>query len=282
MGRRLASPDELSRGGTLEKLRSLIWEIRAEEFSSTFERMSSVTTVLVCCTSSISGTSSVWPAGCFGRVPARSLFAFRRSTCWRNRCVRFHSEGRGSRRQDGAALGAQRFGAAITAEIRRSRGASGGSRAVHRALDDDQDNAIFPRWPWIPRGRNTDPSTVYGGATARPFVTHHNALDLPLYLRIADELYLKRLVVGGLDRVYEIGHDFRNEGIDRTHNPEFTMLEFYEAYADYTVMMGRVEELVKTVADSVRQVPSLGRKFRPQHSAAQSRVGTGAERGRRQ
>jgi len=104
---------------------------------------------------------------------------------------------------------------------------------------------------------------VYGGATARPFVTHHNALDLPLYLRIADELYLKRLVVGGLDRVYEIGHDFRNEGIDRTHNPEFTMLEFYEAYADYTVMMGRVEALVKTVAESVRQVPVIGAEVPP-------------------
>ena len=85
---------------------------------------------------------------------------------------------------------------------------------------------------------------LYGGATARPFVTHHNALDMPLYLRIADELYLKRLVVGGFERVYEIGHDFRNEGIDRTHNPEFTMLEFYEAYADYTVMMSRVEALL--------------------------------------
>ena len=66
---------------------------------------------------------------------------------------------------------------------------------------------------------------LYGGAAARPFVTHHNALDMPLYLRIADELYLKRLLVGGLERVYEIGHDFRNEGMDRTHNPEFTMLE---------------------------------------------------------
>ena len=104
---------------------------------------------------------------------------------------------------------------------------------------------------------------VYGGATARPFVTHHNSLDMPLYLRIADELYLKRLVVGGLDRVYEIGHDFRNEGIDRTHNPEFTMLEFYEAYADYNVMMGRVEELVKTIAESLRTVPQIaGRRFR--------------------
>jgi len=95
---------------------------------------------------------------------------------------------------------------------------------------------------------------LYGGATARPFQTHHNALDMPLYLRIADELYLKRLVVGGLDRVYEIGHDFRNEGIDRTHNPEFTMLEFYEAYADYGVMMGRVEQLLIRASEAVRGV----------------------------
>jgi lysyl-tRNA synthetase class 2 len=92
---------------------------------------------------------------------------------------------------------------------------------------------------------------LYGGAYARPFVTHHNTLDMPLYLRIADELYLKRLIVGGFDRVYEIGHDFRNEGIDRTHNPEFTMLEFYEAYADYTVMMGRVERLLVCAAEAV-------------------------------
>jgi lysyl-tRNA synthetase class 2 len=97
---------------------------------------------------------------------------------------------------------------------------------------------------------------LYGGAAARPFVTHHHALDMQLYLRIADELYLKRLVVGGLDRVYEIGHDFRNEGIDRTHNPEFTMLEFYEAYADYTVMMGRVEQLLVHAAHAVASVLS--------------------------
>ena len=85
---------------------------------------------------------------------------------------------------------------------------------------------------------------LYGGASARPFTTHHNALDMKLYLRIADELYLKRLIVGGLERVYEIGKDFRNEGIDRTHNPEFTMLEFYEAFADYDDMMNLVESLV--------------------------------------
>jgi len=88
---------------------------------------------------------------------------------------------------------------------------------------------------------------LYGGAAARPFVTHHNALDMPLYLRIADELYLKRLLVGGLERVYEIGHDFRNEGMDRTHNPEFTMLEVYQAYADYTDMMALTEGIVSGV-----------------------------------
>lgn len=97
----------------------------------------------------------------------------------------------------------------------------------------------------------------YGGAAARPFVTHHNALDMPLFLRIADELYLKRLVVGGLDRVYEIGHDFRNEGIDRTHNPEFTMLEFYQAYADYGDMMTVVEALVTDAARAVAAVPAF-------------------------
>jgi lysyl-tRNA synthetase class 2 len=95
---------------------------------------------------------------------------------------------------------------------------------------------------------------LYGGALARPFTTHHNTLDMPLYLRIADELYLKRLVVGGFDRVYEIGHDFRNEGIDRSHNPEFTMLEFYEAYADYTGMMSRVETLVTRAAAAVKSI----------------------------
>jgi lysyl-tRNA synthetase class 2 len=98
---------------------------------------------------------------------------------------------------------------------------------------------------------------LYGGAAARPFTTVHNALDMPLYLRIADELYLKRLVVGGLERVYEIGHDFRNEGIDRTHNPEFTMLEFYQAYTDYTGMMDLVELVLEKTAEAVRSVPEL-------------------------
>jgi lysyl-tRNA synthetase class 2 len=88
----------------------------------------------------------------------------------------------------------------------------------------------------------------YGGAFARPFVTHHNQLDQDLYLRIATELYLKRLIVGGLEKVYELGKDFRNEGVDFKHNPEFTMLEWYEAYADYRDTMARIEELVETVA----------------------------------
>jgi lysyl-tRNA synthetase class 2 len=92
---------------------------------------------------------------------------------------------------------------------------------------------------------------LYGGAAARPFTTHHNALDRTLYLRIASELYLKRLIVGGLERVYEIGKNFRNEGLSPKHNPEFTVLEFYEAYADYEDMAARCERLVDYVADQV-------------------------------
>ena len=92
---------------------------------------------------------------------------------------------------------------------------------------------------------------IPGGATARPFQTHHNALDMDLYMRIALELPLKRLIVGGLDRVYEINRNFRNEGIDRQHNPEFTMMEWYEAYADLTTMQEMVETMIKAVLDQV-------------------------------
>lgn len=105
---------------------------------------------------------------------------------------------------------------------------------------------------------------LYGGASARPFVTRHNALDRTMYLRIADELYLKRLIVGGFDRVYEIAKDFRNEGIDRTHNPEFTMLEFYQAFADYNDMMALVERLMVHVADeavSARRITFQGQEI---------------------
>ena len=92
---------------------------------------------------------------------------------------------------------------------------------------------------------------IYGGANAKPFTTHHNALDQKFYLRIADELYLKRLIIGGIDRVYEIAKDFRNEGMDRNHNPEFTMLEFYWAYADYEDNMNLVEKMIQTTAKTL-------------------------------
>jgi lysyl-tRNA synthetase class 2 len=98
---------------------------------------------------------------------------------------------------------------------------------------------------------------VYGGATARPFTTHHNALDMELYLRIADELYLKRLLVGGFEGVYEIAKDFRNEGLSRFHNPEFTMMELYVAYKDYEWMMGVTEELVATIAEALHDSPEV-------------------------
>jgi lysyl-tRNA synthetase class 2 len=97
--------------------------------------------------------------------------------------------------------------------------------------------------------------TIAGGATARTFTTHHNAEDMELTLRIAPELHLKRLVVGGLDRVYEINRNFRNEGIDRTHNPEFTMLEFYQAYANYHDLMKLTKELIAQVAQDVNGTP---------------------------
>lgn len=98
---------------------------------------------------------------------------------------------------------------------------------------------------------------MYGGASARPFETHHNALDIPLYLRIADELYLKRLIVGGFDGVYEIAKDFRNEGMDRTHNPEFTMMELYVAYKDYLWMMELVEQMIHSIAVALNGSPSV-------------------------
>ncbi len=105
---------------------------------------------------------------------------------------------------------------------------------------------------------------IPGGAVARPFVTHHNALDIDLYLRIAPELYLKRLVVGGFERVYEINRNFRNEGVSTRHNPEFTMLELYQAYADYTDLMNLLERMCQGLCDTVigkRQIEYQGEVF---------------------
>jgi lysyl-tRNA synthetase class 2 len=113
--------------------------------------------------------------------------------------------------------------------------------AVRRFLDDE--GFVEVETPVL--------QPVYGGANARPFTTHHNQLDRTLFLRIATELYLKRLIVGGLERVYEIGKDFRNEGVSPKHNPEFTMLEWYEAYADYEDVAARAERLVHHVASQV-------------------------------
>jgi len=112
---------------------------------------------------------------------------------------------------------------------------------VRRALDDD--GFIEVETPVL--------QPLYGGGVARPFVTHHNTLDRKLYLRIAPELYLKRLVVGGLEKVFEINRNFRNEGISTRHNPEFTMLEFYEAYRDYHYLMDLTEELIRSIAQKV-------------------------------
>ena len=114
-------------------------------------------------------------------------------------------------------------------------------RAIRRFLDDR--GFLEVETPMM--------QPIAGGALARPFTTHHNALDLPLYLRVAPELYLKRLVVGGMERVYEINRNFRNEGISTRHNPEFTMLEFYEAYSHYESLMELTESLIEAVADDV-------------------------------
>jgi lysyl-tRNA synthetase class 2 len=92
--------------------------------------------------------------------------------------------------------------------------------------------------------------TIAGGAAAKPFITHHNSLDMDLFLRIAPELFLKRLLVGGMEKVFEINRNFRNEGLSRQHNPEFTMLELYQAYADYNVMMDLTEEVICLCVDN--------------------------------
>jgi lysyl-tRNA synthetase class 2 len=126
-------------------------------------------------------------------------------------------------------------------------------RAIRRYLDDQ--GFLEVETPTL--------HPLLGGAAAKPFNTHHNALDLPLFLRIAPELYLKRLVVGGFDRVYEIGRNYRNEGISTRHNPEFTMLEFYEAYASYSSLMNRAEELFRFVDAAIEKaLPTAHARWR--------------------
>ena len=111
--------------------------------------------------------------------------------------------------------------------------------------------------------------TIAGGANARPFTTHHHALDIPMKLRISLELYLKRMLVGGVERVFELGRNFRNEGIDRDHNPEFTMLEAYQAYGDYHTMMELSETLVRECARAVNPIVGRARR-RPRDPGARA------------
>ena len=120
-----------------------------------------------------------------------------------------------------------------------------------------------------------------GGAHARPFVTHHNTLDMPLYLRVATELHLKRLIVGGLDRVFEIGRTFRNEGMDATHNPEFTMMESYQAFADVSEVIELTEALVVAAARDAIGTTMIDIAGTPSTSPNRGRVPYGRRRLRR-
>ena len=123
--------------------------------------------------------------------------------------------------------------------------------SVHQKNKNDQQHARIPEQRGALEVDTPVLQSIPGGAAARPFITHHNALDIPFYLRIANELYLKRLIVGGFDWVYEFSRNFRNEGMDRTHNPEFTILEFYVAYKDYFWMMETTESMLEAAAMAV-------------------------------
>ncbi|NVK89333.1 MAG: lysine--tRNA ligase, partial [Gammaproteobacteria bacterium] len=113
---------------------------------------------------------------------------------------------------------------------------------------------------------------IPGGASAKPFVTHHNAMDIEMFLRIAPELYLKRLVVGGFERVFEINRNFRNEGLSTRHNPEFTMLEFYQAYADYHDLMNLTEEMLRTLAQDILGTTVVKNTTRDEHGEVTSEI----------
>jgi len=231
-----------------ERPPSSIWRTAPAGSRSTPAATSSATGTR-CSSGSTSTTTSACAAPCFVPARARSVRAAELTLLAKS----LRPLPRGKTQQ--GAEGAVTFGGLHDPEVRyRQRYAD---LAVHpdvRAVFQLRSKAVS----WIRRYLDglgfLEVETpvlqpLYGGAAARPFTTHHNALDMPLYLRIADELYLKRLLVGGLERVYEIGHDFRNEGMDRTHNPEFTMLEAYQAYADYGDMMTLVEGLVSGVIE---------------------------------
>ena len=176
------------------------------------------------------------------RAPRRAVAARRRrSRCSRATRSRCRTRSTGSPTSSSATASATSTCSSTRRRAPTSSSARGSSPRCARYLDGE--GFVEVETPVLqPR---------YGGAFARPFVTHHNELERDLYLRIATELYLKRLIVGGLERVYELGKDFRNEGVSFKHNPEFTMLEWYEAYADYRDTMARIETLVETVAREV-------------------------------
>ena len=192
-------------------------------------------------------------------------------------------QGRDRRRRDGAPLRVLRSGAALSAALRGSRGASGSARAASsRALALIACDPGVPRWARIPRGRDAGACSRCTAARRRGRSRRTTTRSTcRCILRIADELYLKRLIVGGFERVYEIGHDFRNEGIDRTHNPEFTMLEFYQAYADYREMMDRG----RGTARAMRPTPCARCRASADASAdirdCRSRVSSGCRRSMR-
>ena len=156
-----------------------------------------------------------------------------RSGCSSSRCGRCPTSGTGSRTQESRYR--QRYVDLIVNDESR---AGLPDAHPHRAVP-----AAVPRYARIHGSRNADDAADSGRRRGTPFVTHHNTLDLDMYLRIAPELYLKRLVVGGFERVYEINRNFRNEGLSTQHNPEFTMLELYQAYADYRDFMDLVERM---------------------------------------
>ncbi len=155
------------------------------------------------------------------------------------------------RRSAGQAQGADRSGASLSAAVRRLVGESGVDGRDEEAVRDHRRDAELPEEAGFVEVETPMLQPMHGGAAARPFETHHNAYDMPLFLRIAPELYLKRLLVGGMPKVFEINRNFRNEGVSPRHNPEFTMLEAYEAYGNWETMADLVEDMICTVAMEV-------------------------------